>query len=148
MKESGEVEILLVEDNMDDMEMTLRSLRKANLANHIQVVRDGAEALEFIFCRGAFAGRKFENPPKLILLDLNLPKVGGKEVLKLMKGDARTKTIPVVMLTSSKEEKDLVESYDLGVNSYVFKPVNFESFAAAVQNLGMYWLLLNQPSKS
>jgi CheY-like chemotaxis protein len=148
MKESGEVEILLVEDNMDDMEMTLRSLRKANLANRIQVVRDGAEALEFIFCRGAFAGRKFENPPKLILLDLNLPKVGGKEVLKLMKGDARTKTIPVVMLTSSKEEKDLVESYDLGVNSYVVKPVNFESFAAAVQELGMYWLLLNQPSKS
>ena len=98
--------------------------------------------------QGAFAGRKFENPPKLILLDLNLPKVGGKEVLKLMKGDARTKTIPVVMLTSSKEEKDLVESYDLGVNSYVVKPVNFESFAAAVQNLGMYWLLLNQPSKS
>jgi len=143
MKESGEVEILLVEDNMDDMEMTLRSLRKANLANRIQVVRDGAEALEFIF-----AGRKFENPPKLILLDLNLPKVGGKEVLKLMKGDARTKTIPVVMLTSSKEEKDLVESYDLGVNSYVVKPVNFESFAAAVQELGMYWLLLNQPSKS
>jgi len=128
--------------------MTLRSLRKANLANRIQVVRDGAEALEFIFCRGAFAGRKFENPPKLILLDLNLPKVGGKEVLKLMKGDARTKTIPVVMLTSSKEEKDLVESYDLGVNSYVVKPVNFESFAAAVQELGMYWLLLNQPSKS
>lgn len=148
MKESGEVEILLVEDNMDDMELTLRSLRKANLANRIQVVRDGAEALEFIFCRGAFAGRKFENPPKLILLDLNLPKVGGKEVLKLMKGDARTKTIPVVMLTSSKEEKDLVESYDLGVNSYVVKPVNFESFAAAVQELGMYWLLLNQPSKS
>ena len=98
--------------------------------------------------QGAFAGRKFENPPKLILLDLNLPKVGGKEVLKLMKGDARTKTIPVVMLTSSKEEKDLVESYDLGVNSYVVKPVNFESFAAAVQELGMYWLLLNQPSKS
>jgi len=148
MRETGEVEILLVEDNMDDMEMTLRSLRKANLANRIQVVRDGAEALEFIFCRGAFAGRKFENPPKLILLDLNLPKVGGKEVLKLMKGDARTKTIPVVMLTSSKEEKDLVESYDLGVNSYVVKPVNFESFAAAVQELGMYWLLLNQPSKS
>jgi len=148
MRETGEVEILLVEDNMDDMELTLRSLRKANLANRIQVVRDGAEALEFIFCRGAFAGRKFENPPKLILLDLNLPKVGGKEVLKLMKGDARTKTIPVVMLTSSKEEKDLVESYDLGVNSYVVKPVNFESFAAAVQELGMYWLLLNQPSKS
>ena len=98
--------------------------------------------------QGAFAGRKFDNPPKLILLDLNLPKVGGKEVLKLMKGDARTKTIPVVMLTSSKEEKDLVESYDLGVNSYVVKPVNFESFAAAVQELGMYWLLLNQPSKS
>ena len=148
MTETNEIEILLVEDNQDDLDMALRALRKAKLANRIQVVRDGAEALEFIFCQGAYAGRKFENPPKLILLDLKLPKVDGMEVLKRVKGDARTRTIPTVILTSSKEQRDVVESYDLGVNSYIVKPVNFEGFAAAIQELGMYWLLLNQPPKS
>jgi two-component system response regulator len=148
MNETNEVEILLVEDNQDDMDMALRSLRKANLTNRIQTVRDGAEALEFIFCEGAFAGRKFENPPKVILLDLKLPKVDGMEVLKRIKGDSRTKMIPVVILTSSKEQRDVIESYSLGVNSYIVKPVNFEQFAAAVQELGMYWLLHNQPPKS
>ena len=148
MTENKEIEILLVEDNQDDLDMTLRSLRKANLANHIQIARDGAEALEFIFCEGAHAGRKIENTPKVVLLDLKLPKIDGMEVLKRVKGDPRTKMIPIVMLTSSKEQKDVIESYHLGVNSYIVKPVNFEGFAAAVQELGMYWLLLNQPPKS
>jgi CheY-like chemotaxis protein len=148
MNEANEVEILLVEDNQDDLDMALRALRKANLTNHIQTVRDGAEALEFIFCQGAFAGRKFENPPKVILLDLKLPKIDGTEVLKRIKSDARTKTIPVVILTSSKEQRDVIESYNLGVNSYIVKPVNFEGFAAAIQEVGMYWLLHNQPPKS
>jgi DNA-binding response OmpR family regulator len=105
------------------------------------------EALEFIFCQGAYAGRKIENGPKVILLDLKLPKIDGMEVLKRVKNDPRTKTIPIVILTSSKEQKDVVESYHLGVNSYIVKPVNFESFAASVKDLGMYWLLLNQPPK-
>ena len=137
MNETNEVEILLVEDNQDDLDMTLRALRKANLTNRIQTVRDGAEALEFIFCQGAFAGRKFENPPKVILLDLKLPKIDGMEVLKRIKTDARTKMIPVVVLTSSKEQKDVIESYNLGVNSYMVKPVNFEGFAKAIQELGI-----------
>jgi two-component system, response regulator len=145
MNESTEVEILLVEDNPDDLDMTLRALRKANLANRIQIARDGTEALEFIFCEGPHAARKIESIPKLILLDLKLPKVDGFEVLKRLKNDPRTRSIPVVILTSSKEQRDVVESYNLGVNSYIVKPVNFESFAAAVQKLGMYWLLLNQP---
>jgi CheY-like chemotaxis protein len=148
MSDANEIEILLVEDNQDDLDMTLRSLRKANLANHIQIARDGAEALEFIFCQGAHAGRKIENGPKVILLDLKLPKIDGMEVLKRVKGDPRTKMIPVVILTSSKEQRDVVESYNLGVNSYLVKPVNFEKFAAAVRELGMYWLLLNQPPKN
>ena len=148
MSENKEVEILLVEDNQDDLDMTLRSLRKANLANHIQIARDGAEALEFIFCQGPHAGRKIEHGPKVVLLDLKLPKIDGMEVLKRVKGDPRTKMIPIVMLTSSKEQKDVIESYHLGVNSYIVKPVDFEGFAAAVQELGMYWLLLNQPPKS
>jgi CheY-like chemotaxis protein len=148
MNETNEVEILLVEDSQDDLDMTLRALRKANLTNHIQTVRDGAEALEFIFCQGEFAGRNFENPPKVILLDLKLPKIDGMEVLKRIKSDERTKMIPVVILTSSKEQRDVIESYNLGVNSYIVKPVNFEQFAAAVQELGMYWLLHNQPPKS
>jgi two-component system response regulator len=123
-------------------------LRKANLTNHIQAVRDGAEALDFIFCQGAFAGRKFERPPKVILLDLKLPKIDGMDVLNRIKSDPRTKMIPVVVLTSSKEQKDVIESYNLGVNSYMVKPVNFEGFAATVKDLGMYWLLLNQPPNS
>lgn len=147
MNETNEIEILLVEDNQDDLDMTLRALRKANLANHIQIARDGAEALDFIFCQGAHAGRKIENGPKVILLDLKLPKIDGLEVVKRIKSDPRTKAIPVVMLTSSKEQKDVIESYRLGVNSYIVKPVNFEGFAAAVQELGMYWLLLNQSPK-
>jgi len=144
MSETHEIEILLVEDSPDDLDMTLRALRKANLANKIQVARDGVEALEFIFCEGAHKGRKIESVPKVILLDLKLPKVDGFEVLRRIKGDPRTKTIPVVILTSSKEQRDLVESYHLGVNSYIVKPVNFESFFTAVAELGMYWLLLNQ----
>jgi CheY-like chemotaxis protein len=145
MNTPDQTEILLVEDSQDDLDMTLRALRKANMANHIQIARDGAEALEFIFCEGAHAGRKNENIPKLILLDLKLPKIDGMEVLKRIKGDPRTKMIPVVVLTSSKEQKDVIESYDFGGNSYIVKPVDFESFAATVKNLGMYWLLLNQP---
>jgi CheY-like chemotaxis protein len=147
MSESNAVEILLVEDTPEDVELTLRALKKAKLSNHIFVARDGAEALEFIFCEGPHAGRKVENTPKVILLDLKLPKVDGIEVLRRVKEDARTRTIPIVVLTSSKEQKDVVESYRLGVNSYIVKPVNFEGFATAVQDLGMYWLLLNQPPK-
>jgi len=143
----GHVEILLVEDNPQDLELTQRALRKGNLTNNIHVARDGAEALEFLFCEGAHAIRKIEDGPKLILLDLKLPKVDGLEVLKRVKNDPRTKTIPVVVLTSSKEQNDVVESYQLGVNSYIVKPVNFEGFSAAVLEVGMYWLLLNQAPK-
>ena len=147
MKESNAVEILLVEDNPQDLQLTQRALSKANLTNRIHVARDGAEALEFIMCDGPFADRKQEDPPKVILLDLKLPKVDGLEVLKRIKADPRTASIPVVVLTSSKEQNDVVESYQLGVNSYIVKPVNFERFVEAVQQLGMYWLLLNQPPK-
>jgi two-component system, response regulator len=147
MSENNAVEILLVEDTPEDLELALRALRKANLANHIQIARDGAEAIEFLFAEGAHKGRKVENGPKVILLDLKLPKVDGMEVLRRVKSDPRTRAIPVVVLTSSKEQKDVVESYQLGVNSYIVKPVNFERFVAAVQDLGMYWLLLNQPPK-
>lgn len=142
------IEILLVEDNPDDLEMALRALRKAHLANHIQVARDGAEAVEFIFGTGAHEGRKVENGPKVILLDLKLPKIDGIEVLRRVKSDPRTKVIPVVVLTSSKEQPDVLECYKLGANSYIVKPVNFERFASAVAELGMYWLLLNHPPKS
>lgn len=147
MNESHSVEILLVEDNPQDLELTLRALRKSNLANRIEVARDGAEALEYIFCEGVHAARRITNTPRLILLDLKLPKVDGLEVLQRIKADPRTKTIPVVVLTSSKEQNDVVESYNLGVNSYIVKPVDFESFVEAVRQLGMYWLLLNQPPK-
>lgn len=142
---NGQVEILLVEDNPNDAELALRALKKNNLANNVATVTDGAEALEFIFARGAFSNRKIENGPKVILLDLKLPKVDGLEVLRAVKGDPRTKIIPVVVLTSSKEESDVVESYKLGVNSYIVKPVEFDKFVAAVKDLGLYWLLLNQP---
>ena len=147
MNNMSGVEILLVEDNPEDLELTQRALRKANLANYIHIARDGAEALEFLFCEGAHAARKIEDGPKVILLDLKLPKIDGLQVLKRIKSDPRTRTIPVVVLTSSKEQNDVVESYHLGVNSYIVKPVNFERFAEAVQQLGMYWLLLNHPPK-
>ncbi len=147
MIETNEVEILLVEDNPDDLEMALHALRKMNLANHIQIARDGVEALDFIFCRGPHAGRTVESGPKVILLDLKLPKVDGLEVLRQIKNDPRTKSIPVVVLTSSKEESDVAESYEQGGNSYIVKPVNFEDFAVAMQQFGLYWLLLNQSPK-
>jgi CheY-like chemotaxis protein len=147
MSEINPVEILIVEDTPQDLELTLRALRKAKLTNLIHVARDGAEAIEFIFCEGQYAERQIGNVPKVILLDLKLPKIDGLEVLKRIKDDARTKNIPVVVLTSSKEQKDVVESYRLGVNSYIVKPVNFEQFVAAVQELGMYWLLFNQPPR-
>lgn len=139
------VEILIVEDNPQDLDLALRALRKANLTNRVHVARDGAEALQFILCEGPHAERKMENGPKVILLDLKLPKIDGLEVLQRIKADSRTKSIPVVVLTSSKEQSDVVDSYNLGVNSYIVKPVNFEQFSEAVQKLGMYWLLLNQP---
>ena len=148
MNELNEVEILLVEDNADDLDMTMHALRKMKLANHIQIARDGVEALDFIFCRGPHAERNIEHVPRVVLLDLKLPRVDGLEVLRTMKSDPRTRKIPIVVLTSSKEQSDLVESYDLGVNSYMVKPVNFDAFAKAVQELGLYWLLLNQTPKS
>jgi two-component system, response regulator len=147
MSEIDPVEIMIVEDSPEDLELTMRALQKAKLSNRIQVACDGAEAIEFIFCEGPHTNRKIENKPKVILLDLKLPKIDGIEVLRRVKSDPRTKTIPIVILTSSKEQKDVVESYQLGVNSYIVKPVNFERFAAAVQDLGMYWLLLNQPPR-
>jgi CheY-like chemotaxis protein len=147
MSDPNIVEILIVEDTPQDLELALRALKKANLTNRIHVARDGAEALEFVFCEGPYAGRKIEHSPKVILLDLKLPKVDGLEVLRRLKSDPRTKAIPVVMLTSSKEQNDVVESYKLGVNSYIVKPVNFEQFAKTVQDLGLYWMLLNQPPK-
>lgn len=147
MNETNAVEILIVEDTPQDLELTLRALRKSNLANNIHVARDGAEAVEFIFCEGPHARRNIEDAPKVILLDLKLPKIDGIEVLRRVKSDPRTKSIPVVVLTSSKEQKDVVESYQLGVNSYIVKPVGFEGFASSVGELGLYWLLLNQPPK-
>jgi two-component system, response regulator len=138
------IEILLVEDNPDDVEMTLHAFRKHKLTNLIHVARDGAEALEYLFCTGRYANRKVGHGPKVILLDLKLPKVDGLEVLRRIKGDPRIHKTPVVVLTSSHEERDIVESYKLGVNSYIVKPVNFEQFTEAAQTLGLYWLLLNQ----
>jgi CheY-like chemotaxis protein len=147
MNNKNEVEILLVEDNPNDVELTLRALKKHNLANNVVVVKDGEEALDFVFARGAYTHRDVENGPKIILLDLKLPKVDGLEVLKAIKSDARTKIIPVIVLTSSKEEKDIVNSYRLGVNSYIVKPVDFDKFIEAVTKLGLYWLLLNEPPR-
>ena len=141
------VEILLVEDNPDDEELALHALQRRKLTNHIHVARDGAEALEFIFRTGIYAQRPNQQP-KVILLDLKLPKVDGLEVLRRIKADESTRSIPVVVLTSSREERDIVESYQLGVNSYIVKPVDFEQFTEAVQQLGFYWLLLNQPFQS
>jgi two-component system response regulator len=140
-----DVEVLLVEDNPNDVELTLRALKKHNLANKVQVVMDGEEALEFIFATGRFAGKAADNL-KVILLDLKLPKVSGLEVLQQLKADDRTKGIPVVVLTSSHEDRDIQECYKLGVNSYVVKPVEFDAFAKTVADLGFYWLLVNKPS--
>ena len=138
------MEILLVEDNPNDEELTLYALKKNNIANHIQVVHDGAEALDYLFCTGDYAHRRVDDVPKVILLDLKLPKVDGMEVLEQIKKDERTRSLPVVVLTSSQEERDIVESYQLGVNSYIVKPVDFEQFVEAVRHLGLYWMLLNQ----
>ena len=141
------VEILLVEDNPNDVELALHALKKNNLTNRIHVVRDGEEALDFVFCTGKYQSRgAYEcSQPKVILLDLKLPKVDGLEVLQRIKSDEKTKTIPVVMMTSSREERDVIDSYRLGVNSYIVKPVDFDQFTEAVRQLGMYWMLLNNP---
>jgi CheY-like chemotaxis protein len=138
----GEIQILLVEDSPQDVELTLDALESENLVNQIDVVRDGEEALDYLFCRGSFAQRTSQLP-RLILLDLKLPKLNGLEVLKVIKSDARTKAIPVVILTSSKEEQDMVAGYHLGVNSYIQKPVDFDQFRTKVKELGFYWLLIN-----
>ena len=144
-KESNEVEILLVEDNPTDAELCIRALKRSNLANNLVWVKDGAEALDFLFATGAYADRDILSPPKVVLLDLRLPKVDGLEVLRKVKQDERTKQIPVVVLTSSKEDRDVVGSYELGVNSYISKPVEFDAFAKTVSELGLYWLLVNRP---
>lgn len=141
----NEVEILLVEDNPNDAELTLRALKKNNLANKVHHVKDGAEALDYIFATGAYAGRNVQEIPKVILLDLKLPKVGGIQVLRQIKSDDRTKVIPVVVLSSSKEDSDIIEAYKLGVNSYIVKPVEFDKFVNSVSELGLYWILMNHP---
>lgn len=145
MKINDPVEILLVEDNPTDAELAMIALKERNLANKLVWVKDGAEALDFLFAGGAYAGRKVENGPKVVLLDLRMPKVDGLEVLRRIKADERTRCIPVVVLTSSKEDRDVAESYNLGVNSYIAKPVGFEEFAKVVSELGLYWLLVNHP---
>lgn len=142
---SKDVQILLVEDNPKDVKLTLHALREENLVNNITVARDGEEALDFLFCRGPFAGRSFDDPPRVVLLDLKLPKVDGLEVLREVKGDPRTHAIPIVVLTSSREETDLVDSYKLGVNAYIQKPVEFDAFRQAIKQLGLFWLVVNEP---
>ncbi len=144
----GSVDILMVEDNANDEALTLHELSKYHLTNRIRVVRDGQEALEYVFCTGRYATRDINNQPHVILLDIKLPFVDGLEVLKRIKSDQRTRTIPVVMLTSSREERDLIESYRLGVNSYIVKPVDFDQFKESARTLGMYWLLLNRPPRA
>jgi two-component system response regulator len=140
----NQVEVLLVEDNSHDAEMTIRALRKVNLANNLVHVKDGEEALDFVFARGKFSGRETAGLPKVILLDIKMPKVDGIQVLRQLKASEYSRLIPIVIMTSSKEEQDIISSYQLGVNSYVVKPVDFEGFARAVSQLGLYWLLTNQ----
>ncbi len=142
---TNEIDILLVEDNPADVELTLHALRQSRLANPIHVVRDGEEALEYLFAGVADGDPLPQHPPKLVLLDLKLPKIDGMEVLRAIKGDPRTKVIPVVVLTTSREEKDVLESYNLGVNSYIQKPVDFEQFREVVSKLSLYWLVVNEP---
>lgn len=145
MTDYNDAEILLVEDNLNDAELTIRALKKVNLANRLVHLKDGAEALDFIFAKGQFSYRTMNNLPKVILLDNKMPKILGIEVLKQIKENDKTKNIPVVIMTSSKEEQDIITSYQLGANSYVVKPVQFHSFAKAVTELGLYWLLINEP---
>jgi len=137
--------ILLVEDNPDDVELTLRAFHKNNIANNVVIARDGVEALDYLFCQGAYADRIIKDTPRLILLDLKLPKLDGLQVLERLRADERSKLIPVVILTSSKEEQDLISSYKSGANSYVRKPVDFNRFVEAVRQIGLYWLLINEP---
>ncbi len=137
--------ILLVEDNPDDEELTLRALQKSNILNPVDVARDGAEALDYLFCRGAHATRDPRDLPQVVLLDLKLPKIDGLEVLRELRADPRTKRLPIVILTSSAEEQDVLTGYELGANSYIRKPVDFTQFVEAVRQLGLYWLVLNQP---
>jgi two-component system response regulator len=138
------IDILLVEDNPQDAELTIRAFKRHNLANRLLVVEDGAKALDFVFCRGQYADRQMVHPPKVILLDVRLPKLNGLEVLREIKADPRTRSIPVVMVTSSREDPDVMAAYELGANSYVIKPVEFDAFVDAMSNLGLYWLLANQ----
>jgi len=145
MDEFNAIEILIVEDNPYDAELILRALKKNNLANNVLIAEDGAEALDFFFCRKKFVQRTFTNPPKVVLLDLKLPKISGLDILRTVKNDNRTSHIPIVIVTSSKEEPDMKEAYDLGANSYVVKPVDFDQFINAMSSLGLYWLLVNQP---
>jgi two-component system response regulator len=147
MTDLHQVEILLVEDNPEDAEMTMRALRKRNLANHLHWVKDGEEALEYLFCTGRYAGRDPRHPPRLVLLDIKMPKVDGIEVLRRVKS-SELKQVPVVVMTSSNEERDVLESYRLGVNSYIVKPVQFEDFMDTVAKIGLYWVLSNRvPAK-
>lgn len=141
------IDILLIEDNPNDVELTLHALRKHHLANHIHVINDGEEAVEYIFCKGKYADRDQFQTPKVIFLDLKLPKVDGIEILKMIKNDPRTKKIPVIILTSSKEERDIMTSYESGANSFIVKPVNFENFVTSIGDLGLYWLVLNESPK-
>jgi two-component system response regulator len=144
---TAEMEILLVEDNMDDANLTIRALKKYNLVNKIQHAKDGAEALDFIFGQGIYLDRNVQTKPKMILLDLKMPKVNGIEVLRKLKSDERTKTIPVIVLTSSKEDPDIKTCYELGVNSYIVKPVDFDSFLKTVSDIGVYWMMMNEVSQ-
>lgn len=143
-----EVDVLLVDDNESDVELTVRALRRHNLANHIHVARDGQDALDFLFCRAAYAERSFGSPPKVVLLDLKMPKVDGIDVLRALRADVRTRAIPVAILTSSREQRDIVEGYRLGVNAYVQKPVDFDAFRSVIEQMGNFWLLVNQPPPS
>ncbi len=147
MSQLDEVDILLVEDNPHDAALTLRALKKRNLANRLFTVEDGAEALDYIFCRGKYSEREIAHPPKVVLLDLKLPKVDGLEVLKAVKSDERTRRIPVVLVTSSREDPDINTAYELGANSYVVKPVDFDAFVEAMSSVGYYWLLVNLVTK-
>ena len=147
MKHLDPIDILLVEDNPQDAELTIRALKKRKFANRLVLVEDGAEALDFIFCRGQYAERDITHPPKVVLLDVKLPKLNGLEVLRAIRADQRTRLIPVVMVTSSREAPDIKTAYDLGANSYVVKPVEFDAFMEAMSHLGFYWLLVNQTPK-